>query len=383
MSDPIPTLREYGEYLESLERPLDIDALVAEGGLHANGAAAGTGFDDAVRDLDALTPVGPMVVDPEPSRHERTGRRRRLVAAAAAAVLAIAASVLVVASRHDTARMEVPAGPGPTPTTAPSPPTETVDFVGLPPQGATPSTPPAGELVAAWYSHPVAGASFDGERRVYADGRVLSFEVNRVSGWLEQRLTPEGVELVRSEILSTGLFDADVDLPTAVGDISVRNGDRLVAIRVASGPGVRLLLHLAALETWLPPSVWEDRAAKAYIPSSYVICVGRAGSWEALPDPEQVVSLFPAPLPQLAGSPRRFEDYPLVPAGLPISPDCWDVTTEQAREVVAAFFAAGIENRGPRSLLNYRFDLPEPVSTAVDVNVWPVLPEGTPGLTGA
>jgi hypothetical protein len=66
------------------------------------------------------------------------------------------------------------------------------------------------------------------------------------------------------------------------------------------------------------------------------------------------------------------------------SPDCWDVTTEQAREVAAAFDAAGIETEAEDRLgLHYRFDVPEPVSTAVDVNVLPVLPEGAPGGIGA
>jgi hypothetical protein len=314
-----------------------------------------------------------IALEPEPG--PRAKRRRRLIAAAAAVVLAIAASALVVASRHDTARTEVPVGPGPTPTTAPSPPTVNVGF--LPPEGATPSTPTAGELVAAWYVHPTVGSSFPGSRQVYADGRVLSYQVSRDSGLLEQRLTPEGVELVRSEIVSNGLFGDDVDLSRgARGIIRVRNGGRLVLVRV----GDRMLLRLAALETWLPPRVWEDREATAYIPSTYAVCVGRASSWEALPDPVQAVSLFPAPLPQLSGSPRRADDYPM---GLPSGLVCWNVTTEQVREVAAAFDAAGIETEYEiRWGLYYRFDVPEPVSTAVDVVVWPVLPEGALGGIG-
>jgi hypothetical protein len=310
----------------------------------------------------------------EPGPGPRAKRRRSLVAAAAVAVLAIAVSVLVVASRHDTPRTEVPAGPGPIPTTAPSPPTGNVGSV-LPPDGATPSTPPVGELVAAWYVHPAVGSSFPGTRQVYADGRVLSFEVTG-SGGLEQRLTPEGVELVRSAILSAGP-GANADVSTARGIIRVRNGGRLVLVRVSD----RMLRRLAALETWLPPRVWEDQEATAYIASTYAVCVARAGSWEALPDPVQAVSLFPVPLPQLSGSPRRADDYAAgsSPSGLV----CWDVTTEQAREVAAAFDAAGIESDSMGGGLHYRFDVPEPVSTAVDVVVWPVLPEGTLGFIGA
>jgi hypothetical protein len=279
----------------------------------------------------------------------------------------------------------VPVGSGPTPTTAPSPSTANVGFV-LPPEGATPSTPPTGELVVAVYAHPASGAIFPGARNVYADGRVISYQVSRVSGWLEQRLTPEGVELVRSEILSAGPDDAGVDLGPIQGGIRVMDGDRLVHVRGPrrSGAGHDLLLRLAALETWLPPRVWEDREAKPYIPPTYAVCVGRARSWEALPDPVQAVSLFPAPLPQLSGSPRHANDYPPGPMGHgPNNPDCWNVTTEQAREVAAAFDAAGIENEENMVGLLYRFDVPEPVSTAVDVFVWPVLPDGAPGFIGA
>ena len=352
-------------------------------------------------DLDASRDTHPQTLEPilidvlheeprvghgrRPERPNRPWSRRRIAVGAAAAV--IVAGIVFVRTANDDVEVIAPAGPGPTATTTPppSPPTGDTGFVGLPPEGATPSTPPAGEMVAAWYAHPLAGSSFSGARHVYADGRVLSYQVSRDSGWLEQRLTPEGVELVRSEIVSTRLFDADVDLGTARGAIRARNGDRLVNVEVASGPGLQLLLRLAALETWLPPSVWEDREAKAYIPSNYAVCVGRAGSGEALPDPGQVVSLIPAPLPQLSGSPRRANDYPEGPMGdTPYSPDCWNVTTEQAREVAAAFDAAGIETEEESRLgLHYRFDVPEPVSTAVDVNVLPVLPEGAPGAIGA
>jgi hypothetical protein len=109
-----------------------------------------------------------------------------------------------------------------------------VGFVGLPPEGATPSAPESGELVASLWSHirldPVWGT---GELFLYADGRViwtrrdgrsLGEGANEHStGFLEQRLTPEGIELVRSEILATGLFDSDSPPPDDV-DGSLRVG---------------------------------------------------------------------------------------------------------------------------------------------------------------
>ena len=59
---------------------------------------------------------------------------------------------------------------------------------------------------------------------VYADGRMIwarrtaaprGFPQARTrshSGYLEQRLTPEGVELLRSRLVATGLFDRSLTL---------------------------------------------------------------------------------------------------------------------------------------------------------------------------
>ena len=78
---------------------------------------------------------------------------------------------------------------------------------------------------------------------MYADGRLIWLRehsdlpeaANRwSSGFLEQRLTPEGVELLRSEIVSTGLFGHDqppLGSTPAHRVIQVRIGDRLVRVR--------------------------------------------------------------------------------------------------------------------------------------------------------
>ena len=86
--------------------------------------------------------------------------------------------------------------------------------MGLPPEGATPSTPDNGELVVGLH-----GMTGHGETAiyVYADGRLISHRHRDVgppgaataisTGYLVQRLTPEGVELLRAEVLSSGLFE--------------------------------------------------------------------------------------------------------------------------------------------------------------------------------
>ena len=78
---------------------------------------------------------------------------------------------------------------------------------------------------------------------VYADGRMITERVGdydrtdesrNSTGLLERRLTPEGVELVRAEVISTGLVDHDLHLTSGeglyFGHIAFRTGDRLVHV---------------------------------------------------------------------------------------------------------------------------------------------------------
>src|SRR3990170_4409003 len=167
---------------------------------------------------------------------------------------------------------------------SPYPDSGRVGFIGLPPEGATPSTPKHGQLVVS-----LDGRSTTEERRtriyVYADGRViwdqegdLPYGANPVTtGFLEQRLTPEGLDRLRSEIVSTGLFGHDLQLLSTYGviwgDVRLREGDRLIDVSWSNpdiypqDPGTdaspeqaRALDRLAALlthpESWLPGIAW-------------------------------------------------------------------------------------------------------------------------------
>jgi hypothetical protein len=184
------------------------------------------------------TPTGPP-----------TNRYRWLAAAAAAVTVAIIAGGLVLATRGDD-ETRVVTEPGPAtaqppvmegPVTTPPPPSDEelaaiegvetrVGFIGLPPEGATPSTPAGGEIVV-WIGSCGTPAMHGewilelseidtlpplAELYVLADGRLIwqKYEdlpegANSLStGLLEQRLTPEGVELMRSEAsaaLSSGV----------------------------------------------------------------------------------------------------------------------------------------------------------------------------------
>jgi hypothetical protein len=120
---------------------------------------------------------------------------------------------------------------------------------------------------------------------VYADGRVISF-VDPAPGWAggplaaasERRLTPEGVELVRS------------------GAVKAED----------------LLLSSDAV----PADAWEDPEIKPFVPSRYSVCHLRDGDFA---DPSQVVDFFPPPVRALILELSRGDST------------CYDVTTDDAR----------------------------------------------------
>ncbi len=266
----------------------------------------------------------------------------------------------------------------------------------LPPQGATPSTPTSGELVASMWSRGRTG--WEGWVYLYADGRVIWQRRSPIpaTGWLEQRLTPEGVGLVQAEILSTGLFDpaqpppaSDLDRPPpgselgyawpSYGDMQVRNGDRLVLVPGSPGqPWMpefdRLQQLLTELQSWLPSTAWEDPFIRAFVPSRYAICPYR------FPAPlgwSSILPLLPASAEERLADARpwRWEH----PTG---DVTCFDVTTEEARAVAQALDDAGVRQFIPAASLAYQFDAPDPIAGTIGIDFWPFLPDGVPATTG-
>ncbi len=257
-------------------------------------------------------------------------------------------------------------------------------FIGLPPQGATPSTPGSGELVVNFYGRSTTLGGPLSRVWVYADGRMIwhrEGEVpeganKRTSGFLEQRLTPEGVELLRAEVLSTGLFDHDItllsqrfgELNALWGFVQVRDGDRLIRVNweapslnpekddgtIATPEQVSALVRVDALVTdaasWLPASAWEVRKIRAYVPSRYAICLAVGGPGPPI-EPSRILPLLP----------ERAQDLlrarPFAPWG-----GCTDLTTAEARALGDALIAAGLEQfrddqRIDLSVLAYRLEI--------------------------
>ena len=334
--------------------------------------------------FDVMERFEPLFEPPEPSfegflrRRDRTRRNQRITAGAVGLALFVAA-IWLVTTGGPFDRAQTPAAPGGvTGATVPTVPPDVrpVGSSGLPPEGATPSTPERGKLVLSSQFGHSPGDPGRVELYLYEDGRLIRRQlagggVQDTSGFIEQRLTPEGVELVRSEVLSTGLFDRDRRLTPGPysGLIEVRVGDRLV--RLAWGgfdspedavPTVvtedqrralhRLDMRLQDPASWLPESAWVDREARPYVPSGYSVCY-EAKEAAGL---DEVLAALPGPAADVLRSlDRRHGEYaPLVRRhGVPVYADgqavdfwCSALKTEQARALAGILDDADVPSNG-------------------------------------
>jgi hypothetical protein len=271
--------------------------------------------------FDALERFTTLFEPPDPSFGgflQRRDRRRRNERVAAAAVgLAVFAAMVWAVANGGIPRTTRP--PETEPTIAPSYP-GAVGLQKLPPLGATPSSPRRGELVLSFsYGHTDGGDPGRFSLWLYADGRLIwerlgdgIHEGLPATGLIEQRLTPEGVERVLSEVVSTGLFDHDLDLASGQGlfsgEVGVRDGERLV--RVTWGDGYddgeqrtaptrhqadslrRLDARLLNPTAWLPASAWERRELGPFLPSRFAVCYNHTNE-ETSPQFEDVLAVFP------------------------------------------------------------------------------------------
>jgi hypothetical protein len=191
-------------------------------------------------------------------------------------------------------------------------------------------------------------------------------------GFVEQRLTREGVKLLRSEIVSAGGFgDAqpppDSD-PLGVNGaiIEVREGDQLVRLRWASDLE-RLEARLTDL-SWLPASAWKQRTITAYVPSRFKVCAvvisNDGGGHVQEMSPARIVAL----LPEAAQNVLRDRNWDAGGAGS----GCFAVTTNEARPLANALDDAVPAKEGR---LSYRFNAPGP-RRQVWITFNPYLPHG-------
>jgi hypothetical protein len=157
-------------------------------------------------------------------------------------------------------------------------------FIGLPPEGAPPSSPETGELVLSFYGR-VSGIGNEVHGMwLYADGRLIwrraleggnrsAFGTAKPTrGVVEQRLTPEGVALLLSQLEGATPEAPWIERPGPGvwwGEIQVRQGDGLENV---SWSDRGLPVRLADPGSWLLASAWADREIRGYVPSRYAVC---------------------------------------------------------------------------------------------------------------
>jgi len=306
----------------------------------------------------------PFTLDGFHTRRERKQRNQR-IAAGVVGIAVFVAAVWIVTAGGAFDRGATPAVTGPTPT--PEYPGQ-VGIVGLPPEDAVPSAPSRGELVVgATFGHTGGDPGRFG-LHVYADGRLIWEQLGDLpggdptpTGLIEQRLTPQGVELIRNEVLATGLFDHDLRIVGAglpySGAIEVLDGDRLVRVAFGdAGPQEepettatsgqanelrQLQARIEDLASWLPTSAWDDQELRAYVPARYSLCLETGRRVEL----DQLLSS----LPREAEDTLRTWNLTYREAGNPNTPDPWylwcsDVTTERARALAGILKDADIRD---------------------------------------
>lgn len=361
--------------------------------------------------FEALERFVPLFETPEPSferfvhGRERKRRNQRITAAVVGIGIFVAAIWFATGGPFDRAR--TPAVPGGGVTRPPSPTDVSgepapVGLVGLPPEGATPSIPARGELVFSFVFGHSGGDPGRFGVYVYEDGRVIRERLgdvpggvdypDQLTGLIEQRLTPEGVELLRSEVLATGLVDHDVNLTGLYGlrsgGITFVDGNRTVEV-TWGGVGLdaeelvapteeqadalkRLDVRLGDLASWLPASAWADPEPKPFVPSRYSVC------YETLQEGAGLEATLDS-LPQAAADLLRPLDRtherirPMAPFGESLDAWCSTVTTEQALALTQILDGAGVPSNGGDVFgIVYRTSDREPVR--VQVAFEPVLP---------
>jgi hypothetical protein len=223
-------------------------------------------------------------------------RRNQRIAAGVVGIAVFGAAVWIVTSGGAFDRTETPAVPGGS-ETGPAVTGQTgtsdfysEDFSGLPAGGAVASSPVEGEVVADFAKIHV------GFVYVYADGRVIWMR-DATGSIYEQRLTPEGVDLVLSGDVKPRTFLDAWFGPDAVG---------------------------------LPAGAWADQTIRAYVPPRYAICyTDKDGN---LVDPSGVVDfLLPSEAEALLRAKERTYDQNAGLGGSIPPATCFEVTIDEAR----------------------------------------------------
>ncbi|HEX6329860.1 MAG TPA: hypothetical protein VF129_01030 [Actinomycetota bacterium] len=288
------------------------------------------------------------------------GRRQRIAAGVAGFAFFVGAVWLVATvGPFDSTPRPTPTET-PTPSEPPVPAERTgpavstrVGYVGLPPEGAMPSQPKRGELVMSYFGRQFAywyqvWVYEDGRLIWQREGNVLEGANERATGFLEQRLTSQGVELLRERrSVEAALFGFPWRPPYPA--------------------------------SWLPPGAWEDREIRAYVPARYAACYlglrrgvepSRALSWL----PERAAELLRATAFDGEIDERWLRGF---------DGACSRLTIGQARRVADWLEDGGVRQDEFRQMygLTYYFHAPRSVASEAVLRFEPILPHGEIGCT--
>jgi Tol biopolymer transport system component len=248
-----------------------------------------------------------------------------------------------------------------------------------------PDLPATGELeVYVRTASPGFDPSVD-EVAVYADGRVI-WNAGMPEAYVEQRLTREGVEQLRSRAIATGLFERELALgidDIGWGNMTVRRGDLPVMlawgqasedvsglgledrfVRATSAQAVdvtKLQAYLADPTTWgLPDDVYVQREFAPFVPSQL---------WVGYDRSEPKLTNLPSPAREVV---RRILEPVLLGR-------CQNISIDQAREVANALVRAGIIAPDYDVRLGFEFTVPSSTSL---VHAHAVLPHDVGTICG-
>lgn len=359
--------------------------------------------------FDALERFTPLFEAPQPSfegfmrRRDRTRRNQR-VAAGVVAIAIFVAPVAWILANGWSDRTRTPAGPAPT--VAPMG-TQEIGLVGLAPAEATPSSPRRGQLVLSFFFGHTMGDPGRFSVFVYEDGRLIwqrlgggedENAIGYTTGFLEQRLSPQGVDLLKAEVLSTGLFDRDLRLGSGqglnFGQIDIHEGDRTLRVTwgdcCRSGSEAqakemptpeqasalrRLDARLADPASWLPANAWEDPEITAYVPSGYSVFLG-PDEEEEMVGLSRVLASLPPPAEDLIRTLDITRDEYTNLLGSHVY---WhsDVTTERARALAQTLDDGGQVRDENVFGLRYEFGQRHPDAIHVTLSIEPLLPHQT------
>lgn len=253
----------------------------------------------------------------------------------------------------------------------PDPPQVTVrvdgpePFLGLPPVGVPVSSPDRADLELSFGGR-ILSHGFD-RMWVYADGRIIWLWENPAPTPIKERwLSPEGIALLRAELMRTATF-AEIDPDgftggpgTLWGFASLRLGDRAVPVSWSDSVLPRRLVDPAS---WLPDSAWEDPRTFGYVAPRYAVCIYPDASDGSVNR-----------LPSTATAPLLANGVPIVdPASGRPAPDCYEVTLAVARVINDALIESGMVRRLSHGVT---FPLGGGLEPELELRILPMTPDG-------